>query len=48
MYVDVPMSMTLNSRSLLIDMRCLARDMVKPNANITVPVIEGGLIYEKI
>lgn len=48
MYVDVPMSMTLNSRSLLIDMRCLAYDMARTNANIKVPVIEGGLIYEKI
>ena len=47
MYVDVPMSMTLNSRTLLVNMRCLAKDMVKDNANIKVPKVEGGLIYEK-
>ena len=47
MYVDVPLSMSLNSKSLYIEPTSLATRIVNKTEDVKVPTTLGGLIYEK-
>ncbi|MBR6688478.1 MAG: hypothetical protein IKL68_00475 [Clostridia bacterium] len=46
MYVDIPLSMTINSKSLYVEPVCLARRLVSKTDDVKVPKI-GGVIYEE-
>ena len=47
MYVDIPLAMTLNSKSLYIEPSCLALRIVEKTDDVKVDTALGGLIYEK-
>ena len=47
MYVDIPLSMSLNSKTLYVEPHCVARRLVAKTDSVKVEKVQGGVIYEE-